>query len=346
MEVQLDKINPQFRQLTDLLFFSDKLDLDLSEYKNLFKSNYNEHYAYVWDRFSKCSEIFWENGEKFWSHRLNFLLSLHDKNFSSDIETHLENRMFQLIKTKKHIHIKYDNEYLQFLELCKVKHSRHESLAHIKKQLTELPSHVRADKLMLIINSFIPLIFSNLSEYIDIVSRKITQSSRNFDLLKSLENQGFEIDKLPMVKLLKEILLEKTHVVKNRRAFFTMINDKDILDLFKLEYKNSLKKKIIVLLSQCEYTEIEENHLRNVKCLLEIDPSLADEMAVIYADKLYGRVTGHKRSNADRLIRLVKTFPIIVPKKLLAYLSAQNKMADIKYMLAAFPALKKLAAFV
>jgi hypothetical protein len=42
----------------------------------------------------------------------------------------------------------------------------------------------------------------------------------------------------------------------------------------------------------------------------------------------------------------MKTFPQISPKKILAYLSSQNKMTDIKYMLLAFPNLRKLAAFV
>jgi hypothetical protein len=291
-------------------------------------------------------DIFWAEGERFWFHRLNFLFSLNDKNLSKAIEFYLDKRMFNLIKTKKIIHIEYDNEYLQFLELCKVKHARGESLSQIKKQLTELPSHVRADKLYTIISSFIPLVFSDLNEYVDIVSRKITQSSRNFDILKSLEEQGLSIDKDPMVRLAKEILLERTHSVKNRRAFFAMLHDKEILSSFKEEYQNGYKSKLLGLLNQCEYSEIEERHLQNVKMLLDIDSSISDELAVIYANKLYARATGHKKANADRLIRLLKMFPTINPKKLLAYLSSHNKMADIKYVLSAFPNLKKLAAFV
>lgn len=346
MNINLDKINPKFRQLTDLLFFSDRFDLDLSDYKYLLKSNYNDNYYYLWDRIDKCCNIFWENGEKFWSNRISFIYSLNDKQISQRLEAYLENRMFNLIKIKPNIHIKYDVEYLQFIELCKVRYANGESLSAIKARLVDLPSHVRADKLLLIINSFIPLVFTDLSEYIDIVARKITQSSKNFDLLKSLENQGFSIDKLPMFLLLKELLLERTYSTKNRKAFFTMLNDKEIFALFKSEYQPSYKTKLLQLLSQCDYNEIEENHLRNIKCLLELDSSIADELTVIYANKLYARHTGHKRANADRLIRLLKTFPTIVPKKLLAYLSSKNKMSDIKYMLTAFPDLKKLAAFV
>lgn len=346
MNVNLDKINPKFRQLTDLLFFSDRMDLNLSEYKHLYKSHYNDHFEYLWNRFERSSEIFWEDGETFWANRLKFLFSLNDKILSQDIETFLEKRMFNLIKTKHRIHIKYDNEYLQYLQLCKVKQLSGESLIDIKKQLTDLPSHMNADKLMMIINSFIPMVFANIEEYVELVSKKITQSARNFDLLKSLESQGLKFNKLPMIKLTKEILLERTFNIKNRRAFFVMLNDSDILKQFKAEYQPAYRNKILLLLEECEYQEIEDHHLRNVKNLLELDESIADDLAAIYANKLYARITGHKKANADRLIRLMKMFPQIVPKKMLAYLSSSNKISDIKYILTAFPNLKKLAAFV
>ena len=133
---------------------------------------------------------------------------------------------------------------------------------------------------------------------------------------------------------------------KNRRAFFTLLNDKYVATSFKKEYLPTYKPNIINLISTCDYQMIEEFHLRNVKNLVALDSSIADELSIIYADKLYTRYTGHKRSNADRLIRLLKAVPQISPKKILVYLSNNNEMADIKYILSAFPELRKLAAFV
>lgn len=344
--IQLDKINPKFRQLTDLLFFSERMDLSLSDYKGLLKSNYAEHLNYIWNKFQRSSEIFWENGDQFWYNRLSFLFSLGDKKLTQDIESYLEKRMFNLIRAKVEINIKYDVEYLQYLQLCKVKKRSGANFTEIKKQLTDLPSHVKADKLMNIINSFIPVVFENIEEYVDLVSKKITQSARNFDLLKSLELQGMKFDKFPMVKLTKEILIERSFTIKNRRAFFTMLNDKDILNQFKKEYQSTYRDRLLNLLDKCDYQEIEDQHLRNIKNLIELDESIADDLAAIYANKLYARNTGHKKANADRLIRLMKMFPQIVPKKMLAYLSANNKISDIKYILTEFPNLKKLAAFV
>src|SRR5678815_3683561 len=120
MMIQLDKVNPKFRQLTDLLFFSDRMDLDLSEFKQLLKENHDPHFDYLWDRFKKGTEIFWENGEQFWFDRLSFLLSLNEKTLAKYVEDYLQKRMFSTVRAKFSIDIKYDNEYLQFLQFCKV----------------------------------------------------------------------------------------------------------------------------------------------------------------------------------------------------------------------------------
>ena len=349
MTVQLDRVNPTFRQLTDLLFFSDRMDLDLSEFKPLLKENYSDHYAYLWDRLQKCTEIFWENGEQFWSNRFSFLLSLNEKQVSKNLEDILEKRMFELVRTKFQINIVYDIQYLQFVEFCKLKYEKKEDLSNIKNYLMELPSHSSVEKLVNVVNSFTPFVFSSLNDYADHIARKITQSSRNFDFLLALENmspENFFLDRTPIVKLAKDIIIERSLNDKNRRTFFNLINDQKIMISLKKEYHISMKPRLVSLLEACEYQMIEEHHLRNVKNILELDPSLADDIVGIYADKLYSRGSGHKKANADRLIRLAKTIPQISSRKILSFLSSNNKMNDIKYVLSSFPDLKKLAAFV
>ena len=42
-----ENLNPKFRNLTDLLFYSDRMDLDLSEYKFLYKENRTVNSAYL-----------------------------------------------------------------------------------------------------------------------------------------------------------------------------------------------------------------------------------------------------------------------------------------------------------
>jgi hypothetical protein len=322
------------------------MDLDLSEYKNLLRENHAEHKEYLWGRFQKSSEIFWEQGSSFWAHRLSFLFGLGEAGLNTDMSALIEKRMFNLIKMKHSIDIKYDIELQQFVEYCQVKQQRQESLQTVKDYLLSMPSHVSAAKLIQIIQYFIPLLFKDESEYTDHIAKKITQSARNFELLQELENQGLQFNKQPLIHLAKDLLTERLQNDKNRRAFFALLDDPFISSQLKEYYNPTHRSRLISLLEACDYKEIEDRHLGNVKNLLELEPNLGDELISIYAEKLYARGAGHKKANADRLIRLLKTYPTIQPKKVLAFLSSNNKMTDIKYMLSAFPDLKKLAAFV
>lgn len=342
----LEKINPKFRTLVDLLFFSNRMNLDLSDFKSFMKDNHDNHVDYLWDRFQKASQIFWEDGLSFWLHRLTFILNLNEKSLTKDVESFIEKRMFTLVSVKYELSLKHDIEFQQYFQLCQVKHNRKESLLSVKEYLLDMSSHSRADKLMKLVNSFIPIVFKDINEYTDLLSKKITQSARSFELLHELEEQGIVFNKQPLIQLAKDLLLERTQNDKNRRALLVMLGDSNILSQLKADYNPAYRARLVSFLEASDYQEIEGRHLANVKKLLELDPNLGEDLATIYADKLYARRTGHKKANADKLIRLLKTFPQIQPKKVLAYLSSNNKMSDIKYILSAFPDLKKLAAFV
>lgn len=346
MTIQLDKVNPKFRELVDLLLFSNRMDLDLSNFRDLFKENYNIHLSYLWDRFTRCLSIYWEDGVGFWSHRLNFFLSLNDKNLSKKIDYYLEKRMFETVRRKNEINIKYDIEYLQFIELCKIKHIRKENLISIKNYLTDMPSHISTDKLISIVNSFIPIVFKTIDDYVEIMSKKITTSYRNYDLLLALEAKGVHFNKKPMVKLAHDLVFDRDRKFKNCRTFFTILNDSEVREMIKKEYNSIYHDKLLMLIKSSDCQLLEDQHLRNFKNLIDLQPSIADDLAIIYIDKLYARGFSHKRANADRIIRLLKIIPQISQRKILVYLSTNNRMIDIKYVLNAFPELKKLAAFV
>jgi hypothetical protein len=346
MTVQLEKINPRFRQLTDLLCFSDRLDLDLSEFKSLLKENFNDHHEYLWDRLEKCTKIFWNNGEQFWSNRFSFLFELNERSLVKKLGEHLESRMFELVRVKERVDIQYDIEYLQFVEFCKIKHSRNESLVSVKDYLISLPSQSKFEKLTTIVRSFLPFVFENMEEYAEQLARRITHSTRNFDFLLSLEEHGIELNRQPIAQLTHELIVERLPNEKNCRALLYLIHDKGVRELLKKKYHVSCKSKLLSLLECVDFRLLEEYHFRNIKNLLELDPSLADNIIDLYARKIYDRDSGHKTANADKLIRLVKTCPQISPRRIIAFLSTNNKVPDIRYVVTAFPDLKKLAAFV
>lgn len=341
-----DKVNPKFRHLTDLLFFSDRMDLDLSGYKSLFRERQDVHNNYLLDRFEKASTIFWEEGQKFWAHRLEILFALNDKSVTQTISNNIEHKLFNLLRNKSHISLEYDVEFQQFLEYCRIKTNRNENLQSIKDYLLGLSSNTDIDSLIVLIKHFIPLLFKDMNEYVEVVLKKITQSARNFDLLCQLERRGVTFNKQPLYQLAEDLLLTRALNDKNRRALFSMMNDDRIMSHLKKQYSDSDKSRLLDFIEACDYQDIEHNHLENVKNIFKIDSSVGDELAILYADKLFARHTGHRKANADRLIKLLKAFPQIQPKKVLAHLSAHNRMNDIKYIISAFPDLKKLAAFV
>lgn len=346
MSLQLDKINPKFRHITDLLFFSDRMDLDLIDYRSLLKERREVHLDYLLSRFAKATSIYWEDGEKYWFNRINFIYSLNDKALTKYVEDYLESAMFSLVRNSKVISTKFDIEYVQYVELCKVKRARGESLLSIENYLVDVVSFSTLDKAINLIETFIPIVFDNINKYVEIISRKISTSYRCFELLMELEKRGFIFDHAPIIKAAEDAIIRKAHSEKRCRAFFTMLNEPFVREALKNNCNSSFRSSLIALLNYCDYQMIEEFHLKNIKNVIDLDPTLADDIAVVYADKLYQRGSGHKKANADRLIRLMKMIPQISPKKILVYLSSHNKMSDIKYVMSSFPELKKLAAFV
>lgn len=339
----LDKLNPKFRLLTDLLFFSEKNDVDLSEYKTLYKENYKLNYNYFQNRFEKTSEIFWDN--IFWSNKFKFILLLNDKKLLDYLESFLEKRMTTLLKTKSSPNIKYDIPYLQYLEYAKAKKEKNISTGTIKLFLTEIVSFVSYKNIISIIDPFIPDIFTSIDEYTRSLSKKIIHYPNNFSFLLKLREQGINFDKKPIVDLAKSILLKNVFLEKHRTIFLTMILDLDVLQEIKKEYSDEYRNGLLSLLEESAYYELDQYNWNICKNLIKLDPEIADQFAIIYAKSLYQNY-GTAKYNTNKLVKLIKNVPQISPKKILVWQSSNNKMEDIKFMIKAFPELKNLSAFI
>jgi len=340
--MQLDKIDPKFRVLIDQLFFTDRSDLDTSDF-TVMLGNKDEHYRYLWDRFIRSSEIFWE--EAFWINRFDFVLTYRPRKMDEEIESRLTNKFWTTCRN--YTTLQLSNEAIQFIAWAKAKSLRKENVTAIREFLLGLVHTVQAPSLPSIVQSFIPFLFKDMDEYMTCLSEKIAQSARSFEVLKQLEAQGLNVDKTKLFKLSKSLLFKKASNRPNRRSFFAMLDDSSIMAYLKSEYKSAEHQpRLLDLLRKCDYKEIEEFHLRNIKNLLELDSTIADELLTIYADKLYARGTGDKGANIKRLIRACKTYFQFSPKKVLAYLSSNSRMSDIKLLVSAFPDLKALVPFV
>lgn len=341
--IQFDKIDPQFRTLTDQLFFTDRTDLDTSKLSVLF-DNKDAHFDYLWDRFTRSSEIYWD--EAFWINRFELLLSLNVKRIETNIETLLLNKFKNLLMSNPSANAKLHNPYIHFIAWSKARVARKENVTPIKELLLSLPYFTQASKILSVVRTFIPHIFQSEDEYIAALSVQVGQSARSFEIIKQLESQGISVDKSSLFKQARNLLFKRVPNRPNKRSFFAMIEDPAIMAHLKSEYKPEHRDRLLNLIKSCDFKEIEEYHLRNIKNLLQLDASIADELFTTYAVSLYGRGYGYKKANVQRLIRVCKNYPQFSPKKVLVWLTNQNRMADIKYLVSAFPELKVLIPFI
>lgn len=341
--MQLDKIDPQFRLLTDQLFFTDRTDLDLANYEALLDKE-DDHARYLWDRLLRSMEIFWD--ESFWLNRFEFLFTVASKKNRDQIESHLLTKFSKLVTHQYGASPKFNNEYVQFIAWIKVKVTNKDNVNPIREFFLGLAHTHHASRLPDIVKNFIPFLFQDMGEYVGILSNRVGQSARNFEVLQQLEKQGLTVDKQKIFKLVTDLLFKRVPNRKNRRSFFAMLEDVSVMDYLKSEYKPEHRDKLVEFVKNCDFREIEEYHLRNMKNLLALDATIADDLLTTYAERLYARGTGDKGANIKRLIRACKTFPELSPKKVLVYLSANSRMADIKKLVSSFHDLKMLVPFI
>jgi hypothetical protein len=343
----LDKLDPTFRHLTDLLFFTDRKDINIEDYKNLLIKS-NHHKKYFWDRFEKSSQMFWHSD--YWNHRINFLLSLNNKKIIKSIEEKIERRFFWFVKNTFKIDADNDIEYVQFLELCKVKKEKNYSLVEIKDKLANMPMYVSKNKMIFIVKSFIPVIFNSYDEYILMLFHSSRINSETIEFLLSLDEYQINFNPntfkdffLSILKGGKALTKKASHYLRrDRRVLLNLISNQFILNDLKKCWSTDLSADFLVILKTANYSELNIDYIKNI---IALDVNIADDITNIYLDSLYSRFTTHKRSNVDKIVNLINKVPEISAKKVLSWMSMNNKNSDIKYLMKKFPDLKKLSMF-
>lgn len=343
--IDLSKIDPKFRLLTDLLFFSDRKDIDHVEFLSLLKSNYNHHYNYFLYRFSSSCEIFWDKDT--WKNRFEFILDLQDASFINKIELLLEKRFLNLLKNKKNLNIDYDIEYIQFYQFCVIKKEKNKDLSSLKNKFLNLPANTNIKKLDILINSFVPIIFSSKEEYINLLYKNAILNKKNIDFILCLENIDINFNKKTLAPIFLKILRNKgIPSFKERVLMFKLIEDPQIINDLKNDLTDKDKDLIIDLLGSCNSTEFEKFHYKNVKNIIKLDDRLIDFVMSEYLSQIMVQETNHKKAKIDKILKLLKSCKEISPKKVLKWLSSEKRTNEIKYLVSYYPDLKKLVAFV
>lgn len=345
MFLKLEKIHPKFRQLTDQIFLSERTDINLTNYKSLLRLNSKFHLEYLFAQFEKSSVIFWEDSSKAWAFRLGIIFSLKEKSLTAKVQNYLEKRFINLIRVKSSPDPKYDTEFSQFLEYCKIRRHRRDPLKSTKEAYLEIIPFSSMQKTIKVTQFLIPYLFKDIHDFGNYVIGHVLKDWRYLPLIKELRLYGFKYNPKIIYTKIKSALFEGNDLGVNFTIMSSLIDDEIRLAL-KSDYKPIYKENILKFVSSCDFWLLEDRWLRNIINILDVAPELADEVAAIYVQKMYSEYYGNKRAYADKIIRLIQKCPQISSKKMLVLLSNKGKMGDIKYLLKSFPELKKLSAFV
>lgn len=341
--MDLAKIDPVFRRLTDLLFFTDRMDIDASNFLELLGKT-DDHYEYLWDRFLRSVEINWD--ETFWLDRFDLLLKNNPRDLKHEVEKFLlvkfrRQAMWYSFKGKEGA----NNEYTLLVAWSKAKAARKENISQVKSYLMEFPFNVKVETVSSTIQDFIPSIFANTSDFVSCLVQNSGQYARTLDVLKSLEKLGMPVEKTQLYKLAGNLLTKQNYSYYNRRSFFTLLADPDIFTSMKTDYHADQRTPLLSLVMSSDYKELENNGFLNMHNLLQLDASIADEMMDKYVQSLYSRGYGNKKANVQRLITLCRNYPQFSTKKVLMSL-ADHGSRNVGAFAAAFPELQNLVAFV
>lgn len=348
------KLNPEFRKLTELLFFSNQ-EIDVNNYKKLLKSNYNDHIVYFWDLFRKSSNIHWDSN--FWNNRISFIFSLKEKSINYKIEDDILKKFQIFLKSVKKIDTECDIEYLQFLALCKAKENKTNNLKNIKLFLCELIYFIDSVKLTIILKSIFPNIFKSFNEYFTYLCKIPKNHIIVFKFFKSLESKNIFIDRKPIVNLVRYLLgflkfkkskFSQSQKSINNSIYFILnfLSDDKCLNLLKKYYDEKYRESILEKIKNLSLEDLDSNHYFNIKNLIKLDENIADHILPIYLNLMYNKKYYRNNVNVKKIISLTKQIPQFSIKKIISWLSSNYKNKDIKLLISKFPEYNKLMAFV
>lgn len=345
MVTKLEKIHPKFRQLTDLIFLSERTDINLSNYKSLLKLNQKHHLEYLFSQFEKSSGIFWENSPKLWAFRLSVIFSLKEKALTEKVKSYIERRFLHLLIVKSSPDPKYDNEFSQFIEYCKYHRNRRDSFNPIKEVYLKAIPTSSLEKIIKTTKHLTPYLFKDMNDFGSFIASHALSEWRFLPILKELKNHGHKYNSKLIFNRIKTVLFEGSSEANSNAIAYAILDD-DLRLALKTEYKPIYKDKFLKFVEGCDLNLLEEKWLRNTINIIDIAPALSEDIAKIYINKLYQKNFGNKQAHSDRVVRLLTKCPQVSPKKVFVHLSNMGKLFDIKLLLRSFPELKKLLAFV
>jgi hypothetical protein len=335
------ELDSAFQEFVDTLLFTNRMDFDLSKFISLLKANssYISNILYILDRFKKASLIQWENAEELWNYRIKFLFSTNEKMLIKQIDSYINDQIYSMLRV--------DINYNQFIELSKVRKQLSLSLFDTKKTLLSIPAFFDKHNILEVINEFIPHVFPNIESYLFELSKRIITNSYLYEVLLYFEAQGFAIDKSNMIQTVKDLIFKRYPSWNEKGLLISLLKDPKINSEIKVLYSSAYSKKLKRMISQYTYKSFDCNYMEIPRVLIELDPALANPILESYIDSLIEERFRHKRAIPDKVIKLLKLFPQMKPKKaLLKFKELKHSQYVIEKFTEAFPELKGLVVFI
>jgi len=346
MATNNEKINSKFRQLTDLLFCTDRKDLDLAEFGELLNNCDSNHINYFLSRFDKATSISWDDNPGYWLHRFCFILSSKNKKIKKHVCSQTENRFQYFIERASNV--KDNLSVMQFVQICCARKHLGLPLEKEKKYLLGLSNLLVASRTIEVCQLFIPVIWRSKRHLIDNIVFRLPKLSHAVSLLEYLRKNGYYLDNKKIAKMAIDSCVRHEISPIKSSLFFNLLNNREVFLEFKNMYTEDLRSTLYKKIEKLGTTALTYNlvGLSILEMAIDIDPELSKPLTELYITHLYSRYVRHNRANVDRLVKLIKKIDTINPKIVLVCLTKLNKHKDIKKLIEVYPELKKLALFV
>jgi hypothetical protein len=338
-----EKVDPKFRELTDLLLFSNRTDLDFSNYKALLKQSTALHIRYIIHVLENSSKIYWDNAEDLWYYRSNVLLSLNINSLTLKL-ANVASSGINYIFFKKNNKLNYDYiEVKQFLGICRALKNNKKGLFSFREDFAMIVSSTKFEDLFNIIKLIVPVVFDSVEDYIDLISGKIVKSNRNIDFLLYLEKYNYSFDRDLIVNLFFDILENRNYTSKNIKALFAIMGDPKSLSQISARFNDVHKRKFLNYLKASSKFYLNK---KNVSNILLLHNSMSDDVADVFVGLICDSLGSNTNANTNKLISLIKDHPELSAKKMLLCISKLEEKKYIKSFVKAFPELKAISLFI
>jgi hypothetical protein len=334
------ELSTKFKESTDVLCYSNSINIDVDEYKNMFLKE-NRSIDYLSYRILYSYDIMWDNCFDVWYNKFKFLMSMNLHKVNKLLFNTFEDRINVLFAK-----VRFDRDdiaLLQYKALCKAKKDLGKSLISSKKFIIKKSSILKNNKAYDIIKTFIPLLFNNFDEFI-INSILVYGSSKKIADIIYFISVNDKIDLNPIQNKIMLSLNDKKYNGSCDYFILKMITIEGVLNAIQVAYFPLTKLNLLKIFNRLSFIEMELDKFNYFKRILQIDLSLKNDLIAAYINALNDAYFTHKLAVAAKLKKLINNVQEVSERDVFVQI-ATHSQKNVKYFIDIFPEFKELSMF-